>query len=272
MTSTSLRPLRWPNRTTPSVVANRVSSLPRRTLSPGWNFVPRWRTMIAPARTFVPVVTFTPSRWDAESRPFLDEDAPFFFDMSTYAFFGGRLVAGVFFVAGAFFFAGAFFVAGAFLGAPPAVMPVISITEYRCRCPHRFRLFVLGLYVKPVTFGPRVSLTTRALTRAASSSFGVASTRSPSTTRTGDSSTSRASPSRSTSSCSPSSTRYCLPPLWITAYINQVRLSNGSLQEGLVDEEAAALARRARLAERLDQALRDPLPGHLHEPQLGDVE
>src|SRR5262245_65933012 len=38
--------------------------------------------MIAPARTFVPVVTFTPSRWDAESRPFLDEDAPFFFDMS----------------------------------------------------------------------------------------------------------------------------------------------------------------------------------------------
>src|SRR5262249_60094619 len=37
--------------------------------------------MIAPARTFVPVVTFTPSRWDAESRPFREEDAPFFFDM-----------------------------------------------------------------------------------------------------------------------------------------------------------------------------------------------
>ena len=134
-TSTSLRPLRCPKRTTPSVVANRVSSLPRRTLSPGWNLVPRWRTMIAPARTFVPVVTFTPSRWDAESRPFLDEDAPFFFDMSTYAFFGGRFVAALFFVAGAFFAAGAFFVAGAFLvadaflGAPPAVMPVISITE-----------------------------------------------------------------------------------------------------------------------------------------------
>src|SRR5262249_37470228 len=40
-TSTSLRPLRCPKRTTPSVVANSVSSLPRRTLSPGWNLVPR---------------------------------------------------------------------------------------------------------------------------------------------------------------------------------------------------------------------------------------
>src|SRR5437764_8277 len=68
-TSTSLRPLRWPNRTTPSTVANRVSSPPRRTLSPGWNLVPRWRTMIVPARTFVPVVTFTPRRRDAELRP-----------------------------------------------------------------------------------------------------------------------------------------------------------------------------------------------------------
>jgi hypothetical protein len=139
MMSTSLRPLRWPNRTTPSTVANRVSSPPRRTLSPGWNLVPRWRTMIVPARTFVPVVTFTPSRCDAESRPFLEEAAPFFFDMpETYAFLGGRFLAGAFFAAGAFlaagaFFAGAAFSAGAFLGAPPAVMPVISMSEYRCR-------------------------------------------------------------------------------------------------------------------------------------------
>ncbi len=116
-----------------------MSSPPRRTLSPGWNLVPRWRTMIVPARTFVPVVTFTPSRWDAESRPFLEEAAPFFFDMSEpYAFLGGRFLAGAFFVAVVFFavgtfFAGAAFSAGAFLGAPPAEMPVISINEYRCR-------------------------------------------------------------------------------------------------------------------------------------------
>jgi hypothetical protein len=49
----------------------------------------------------------------------------------------GRFVAD-FFVAGAFFAAGAFFVgaafsAGGFLGAPPAEIPVISISEYRCR-------------------------------------------------------------------------------------------------------------------------------------------
>src|SRR6266513_3071884 len=94
MTSTSLRPLRWPNRTTPSTVANRVSSPPRRTLSPGWNLVPRWRTMIVPARTFVPVVTFTPRRWEAESRPFLEDAAPFFFDMSANLRLLGRPLLG----------------------------------------------------------------------------------------------------------------------------------------------------------------------------------
>ena len=50
-TSTSLRPARLPNFTLPSAVANSVSSPPRPTLSPGWNFVPRWRTMIEPAVT-----------------------------------------------------------------------------------------------------------------------------------------------------------------------------------------------------------------------------
>src|SRR6266511_582345 len=37
--------------------------------------------MIVPARTFVPVVTFTPRRWEAESRPLREEAAPFFFDI-----------------------------------------------------------------------------------------------------------------------------------------------------------------------------------------------
>src|SRR6266567_4559969 len=108
----------------PSTVANRVSSPPRRTLSPGWNRVPRWRTMIVPARTFVPVVTFTPSRCEAESRPFLEEAAPFFFDMSgNLRLLGrplrGRLLRRRGLLRGRGFFAGAAFSAGAFLGAPP---------------------------------------------------------------------------------------------------------------------------------------------------------
>src|SRR2546430_1123644 len=37
---------------------------------------------LPPSPTFVPVVTFTPSRCDAESRPFLEDAAPFFFDMA----------------------------------------------------------------------------------------------------------------------------------------------------------------------------------------------
>ena len=82
--------------------------------------------------TFVPVVTFTPSRCDAESRPFLEEAAPLLLRhvRVIYAFFGGRFVAdflvagrGAFFAVGAFLAAGAFFSAGAFLGVPPAVFP-----------------------------------------------------------------------------------------------------------------------------------------------------
>src|SRR3954453_4370704 len=79
--STSLRPLRDPNFTDPSERANRVSSPPRPTFSPGWIRVPRWRTMIAPARTAVPSNTFTPRRLDWESRPFLVEPPPLVLDI-----------------------------------------------------------------------------------------------------------------------------------------------------------------------------------------------
>src|SRR5436305_2444919 len=84
-TSTSLRPLREPNFTLPGAVANRVSSPPRPTFSPGWNLVPRWRTMMAPASTSVPSKTFTPSRWAAESRPLRVEPPPLVLDMSAVA-------------------------------------------------------------------------------------------------------------------------------------------------------------------------------------------
>ena len=49
---TNLRPsLPSRNATRPSVSANRVWSLPMPTLSPGYYLVPRWRTMMLPART-----------------------------------------------------------------------------------------------------------------------------------------------------------------------------------------------------------------------------
>src|SRR3954468_16903878 len=83
--STSLRPLRWPNFTLPSAVAKRVSSPPRPTFSPGWNLVPRWRTMMAPGCTAVPSNTFTPRRLAAESRPLRVEPPPLVLDMSSSA-------------------------------------------------------------------------------------------------------------------------------------------------------------------------------------------
>src|SRR4051794_25229169 len=74
---TTRRPRRVPNSTLPAESANRVSSLPRPTLLPGWKWVPRWRTMISPALTTWPPKRFTPRRWEFESRPFLVEAAPF---------------------------------------------------------------------------------------------------------------------------------------------------------------------------------------------------
>src|SRR5581483_3755387 len=42
------------------------------TLAPGWNLVPRWRTRTLPASTIWSPNFFTPNRWPAESRPFLE--------------------------------------------------------------------------------------------------------------------------------------------------------------------------------------------------------
>src|SRR4051812_5375772 len=47
------------------------------TLSPGWNLVPRWRTMMLPAEIGWPPNIFTPSLWPGESRP-LREAPPAF--------------------------------------------------------------------------------------------------------------------------------------------------------------------------------------------------
>jgi len=47
-------------------------------VTPGWNWVPRWRTMIEPALISSPPKRFTPSILGLESRPFRVEPPPFF--------------------------------------------------------------------------------------------------------------------------------------------------------------------------------------------------
>src|SRR5439155_20470010 len=54
-----------------------VWSLPMPTLMPGWMGVPRWRTMIVPARTACPSERLTPNILGLLSRPLRDEPTPF---------------------------------------------------------------------------------------------------------------------------------------------------------------------------------------------------
>src|ERR1035437_3143359 len=76
LTNLPIRP-RSLNSTTPVTLANRGSSLPQPTLAPGFNLVPRWRTMMLPPGTNWPPKTFMPSRCAFESRPFLELPRPF---------------------------------------------------------------------------------------------------------------------------------------------------------------------------------------------------
>src|SRR5216684_5912641 len=61
----------------PVILANKVSSLPRPTFSPGLTRVPRCRTMIVPPGTICPPNALNPSRCAFESRPFRDVPCPF---------------------------------------------------------------------------------------------------------------------------------------------------------------------------------------------------
>src|SRR5277367_2515818 len=62
---------------TPVIFANKVSSFPRPTFSPGLIRVPRCRTIIDPPGTSCPPNTFTPRRCELESRPFFELPRPF---------------------------------------------------------------------------------------------------------------------------------------------------------------------------------------------------
>src|ERR1700724_3718082 len=57
--------------------ANSVWSRPMPTSPPGWNLVPRWRTMMLPATTASPPNFLTPSRRPRLSRPLRDEPPAF---------------------------------------------------------------------------------------------------------------------------------------------------------------------------------------------------
>src|SRR6188474_1036241 len=112
-----------------------------------------------------------------------------------------------------------------------------------------------------------------------------ASTVSPSTTSTGVSETSLPSSpsSNSSATCWPSVTFSCLPPEAITAYIARATLSDQgtaatlrgcerSVQQRVVDQHPSAFAVGTGFAELGEEAFADPLPGHLDQAKLGDVE
>src|SRR4051794_40780820 len=137
--------------------------------------------------------------------------------------------------------------------------------------------------MNPLILGPLERPTTVPVTAKPSSWAGVASTSVPSTTRTGANETVAPSsaPRSSTSMRWPDSTRSCLPPVAITAYIavgqptraaRRRKARRRSLDDRVVHDDAPALAHGAGLGEAREQALPDALAGHLHQPQLRDVE
>src|SRR6185369_10066671 len=106
---------------------------------------------------------------------------------------------------------------------PPNVISAMRRTVSSWRWPFLTRLRALGRYLNEISLGPRVWVTTSALTEASVTSGRPIVDSSPSATNRTRSmvtvlpgSTSRSS----TSSSVPTSTRYCLPPVSMTAYMD----------------------------------------------------
>ena len=106
---------------------------------------------------------------------------------------------------------------------PPNVMSAMRRTVSSWRWPFLTRLRALGRYLNEMSFGPRVWSRTSALTAASATSGRPIDDSSPSATSRTRSmvivlpgSTS----SSSTSSSVPTSTRYCFPPVSMTAYMD----------------------------------------------------
>src|SRR5262249_19544494 len=75
------------------MTAKIVWSRPSPTCDPGWNLVPRWRTMMLPATTASPPNFLTPSRRPRLSRPLRAEPPAFFGAICSPS--PARLAAGV---------------------------------------------------------------------------------------------------------------------------------------------------------------------------------
>lgn len=63
------------------------SPCPMPTFCPGWIFVPHWRRIMLPAKTYSPPYFLTPRRWALESRPFLEVPCPFLCAICTDPFY-----------------------------------------------------------------------------------------------------------------------------------------------------------------------------------------
>src|SRR5580692_3145658 len=120
ITNLPIEPL-FRNLMRPVILANKVSSLPRPTLSPGFTRVPRCRTIIVPPGTICPPNALNPSRCAFESRPFREVPCPFLCAMIQLSILkvapaSRRLSRGHLALA-AYFFLDAVFLAALFLGA-----------------------------------------------------------------------------------------------------------------------------------------------------------
>src|SRR6478752_7300065 len=184
--------------------------------------------MIAPAVTVSPANTFTPSRFAFESRPFLEEPSPFL-----------CATAGCFFAA-----AGSAFLRGArgFLAAP---IDAIVIRDSSERCPRVFLNPRFGLNVNTFSFSPRRCSTTSAVTVPFSFARSVTTASPPVISTSGVNVLPASSAWRSTRSFCPCSTRYCLPPTLITAYMLSVSTRKCPRDNGRDDR-----SRRPSLAEQ----------------------
>src|ERR687892_566606 len=254
--------------------------------------------MIEPALTVEPAKAFTPSRLDSLSRPFRDAAAPFLCAMrapgyqpqvaflrlvvrfAVVFFAAPGFLAAVFFAAvfrAGVFVAAVFFAGAASASSSGAVALTCGLSRTSStsssviswRWPWVLRYPLLGRYLKTRTLSPFLSPRSFAVTRAFDRPFPWWALPSSSTIRTGSNSTEDPGSTfmSSTSITSPGATRSCFPPTLITAYI---RPSWSGHVVG--EQDTPALARRARLRERLQQPGGDLLPGYLEESQRGDVE
>src|SRR6266404_6006385 len=217
------------NFTYPVTSAYSVSSLPCPTLTPAWCLVPRCRTKIVPAFTSCPPNRFTPSLCPCESRPFVEDPPPFLCAMTHSLFFLFPVIP-----SGdtRLFLAHSFGAPGRVGRNLSSLLPrafnsynLISFTCTAvkfCRCPREILYWLPFLNLSTVNFFARPWLIIFPVTVTFDAS-------DPSTTFLSSVCTASTDPNvtfsptspltRSIRIVSPGATRYCFPPVCMTAYI-----------------------------------------------------